>query len=399
MPTVLFFFFALVALCSAIHAEPSELTAPTDIGESTPPTIRRASSADTTNAPSATITLSDGSVVKGLLCDETLPAVSDNLGDIRIDLGIVRTIEFDKAGLDGPNGQAGSKCRISFRNGDLLTVRIPEQIKTLQIDTLVGTLSIPLGSVASVMIASHSTGSLIYHCTFDSPESITHPAIGPSGRYLGGEFVPGKVGNALRSWNNIPVAEVDLPKGMLGPRGTIEFWAQIEGVNTWTPYGDGGNPQFFGLWLFENEMNPGACSTYLQFTSNDGGGMSGLSAMVYHRSLASDPSMRTNTYGPVLDNPASWHHYALVWDKDGIPGTVSRHGDLSLVAVYLDGKLLKTHNRHGLADAANYLNIANRQGKLAFPVPAARWNGSSRHIPFLIDEFKIWSEPKVPVVP
>ena len=68
LPRILFV-VALSVLCSATHAEPSEQAVQTDVGKSPSPAPLDIG----TNAPSVTITLSDGSVVKGSLCDETLP--------------------------------------------------------------------------------------------------------------------------------------------------------------------------------------------------------------------------------------------------------------------------------------------------------------------------------------
>ena len=396
MPTILPF-LALVALCSATYAEPSELAAPVDVGESTPPTILRASSADTTNSPSATITLTDGSVVKGLLCDEVLPAISDNLGDICLNLDIVKTIEFDRKKQDesGDHNRQTPRCRIVFSNGDLLSVRIPEQIKTLKINTLVGTLSIPLESVASVMIAHHANGGLIYHCTFDDAQSIVHPAAGPSGRYLGGEFVPGKVCKALRCPGNVPVAEVDLPEMFLQPRGTIEFWAKIEEPPQ--SFSDRGNPRFFNLWLSEDGSDVGPCPTYLQFTANDGMGMSGLCGMIYRHTMATDPHMSTHTYVPLLNDPAAWHHYAIVWDSEGLSFSKASDGTPAVAALVLDGQVLQTFGRNQLSKGEGLLKLPSLRGKLAFPVPSDRTEIAACRVPFLIDDFKIWSVPKTDI--
>ena len=396
IPTVLPF-FALVALCSATYAEPSEFAAPTDVGGTTPPTIRRAPSDDTTNAPSATINLSDGSVVKGVLCDEFLPAVSDNLGDIRLNLDIVKTIKFDReeqngrARLDGPDGQKVSKCRISFRNGDLLTARIPEQVKALQIDTLVGTLSIPLELVASVMIARHANGGLIYHCTFDDEQSIVHPAAGPAGRYLGGEFVPGKVGNALLVKARTPAAEVPFPDGLMQPSGTIEFWAKIPGATRDMVYSDGGNPQFFAMSVGEY------VNTFVKYTANDGFGTGGLHADLPGSAYVSSLPRWSGSsrYPDFLGDPAAWHHYALVWSEDGLSAASEALGRRVVSALYVDGRLVNPSYGTNGPDRAKFLQeFPNKSCVLCFPIVTGRQQSMENRMDFLIDEFKIWSSPK-----
>ena len=233
---------------------------------------------------------------------------------------------------------------------------------------------------------------LLYHCTFDDAAAIAHPATGPAGIFLGGEFVPGKKGNALRSPGDVPVAEVDLPRGMMQPRGTIEFWAKIEEPPAF--YGDRGNPLFFGLWSFNDPADPGPCSTHLGFCANNGSGMAGLCGMVFHRAMATDPHMRTNTYGPILGDPSGWHHYAIVWDKDGLPFSKAADGSPAIVGLALDGRVLQTFGRNELALGMGLLALPKQLGKLAFPLPAARWSAPANHVPFLIDEFKIWSGAK-----
>ena len=238
----------------------------------------------------------------------------------------------------------------------------------------------------------HYRPELLYHCTFDSAEAVEKSAAGPNGKFLGGEFVPGKVGNALRSPGDSPVAEVDLSKGLLQPRGTIEFWAKIEEPPAF--YSDRGNPLFFGLWLFDNLDDPGLCSTHLGWCANNGMGMAGLCGMVYHRAMATDPTMRTNTYGPLLSDPAAWHHYAIVWDSEGLPSARASDGTPAVATLVLDGRVLQTFGRNQQSKGEGLLKLPSFQGKLAFPVPAARWGNPGNHVPFLIDEFKIWSAPK-----
>ena len=233
---------------------------------------------------------------------------------------------------------------------------------------------------------------LIYHCTFDSAEAIERPAAGPSGTFLGGEFVPGQKGKALRCPGNIPVAEVDFQRRFLQPRGTIEFWARIEEPPPSFP--DCGNPRFFNLWLSEDGSDAGPCSTHLQFTANDGIGMSGLCGMIYHRAMATDPHMRTHSYSPLLDDPAAWHHYAIVWDSEGLPFSKASDGTPAVATLVLDGKILQTFGGNQLSKGEGLLKLPSLRGKLAFPVPSDRMEVAACRVPFLIDEFKIWSSPK-----
>ena len=366
----------------------------------------------------AEVSLIDGSILKGTLRQRFLPAVSPSLGRVRIDLAKVERIDFiapdspagssaggarsgrreGAGGAAEPGRGATSPSRIAFRNGDRLTVRFPADRAFVTMDALVGRVRVPFDKVSSLAISgppdrrTARPQDLLYHCTFDSPESISRPAAGPAGTFLGGEFVPGKKGNALRIPGNVPTALVDLPRGMMQPRGTIEFWSKIEDPPA--SYGDRGNPRFFGLSLFDDPANPGPCSTYLQFTSNDGMGMSGLCGMIYHRAMATDPHMRTNTYGPLLEDPAAWHHYAIVWDSNGLSFSKASDGTPAVAAIVLDGRVLQTFGRNQSAHGKGLLRLPELQGKLAFPVADTGWGFFPRPVVFLIDEFKIWSVPK-----
>lgn len=337
-----------------------------------------------------TLSLSDGGVLNGSLRQEALPVISDTLGSIRLDLHVVESIAFESAG--GP-------ARITFHNGDRLTARIAEDVDNLGIDTLLGSLSVPLSSISSFSIAPdaawvNGNASLLYYCTFDSPAAIEHPAAGPAGRFLGGEFVPGKVGKALRIWADQSAAEVDFKPGMLGSRGTIEFWAKMANKGD-DGFADSGNLRFFGLWLHAKGETPPWCSTHFQFTSNDGMGMSGLCGMVNHCSWATNPSFGGWPYAIIRDSLWDWHHYAVIWDSAGISSTMAPDGGPAVVEVFLDGKSVPTQGRQTVSFGGKHLKaIPSLWGKLAFPTPSNGWKSSGDHILFLIDEFKVWSVPK-----
>ncbi len=243
-------------------------------------------------------------------------------------------------------------------------------------------------------IPSAEPPKLLYHCSFDSPVAVERPAAGPNGRFLGGEFVPGKVGNALRTFADEPAAEVDFEPGILGPRGTIEFWAKKEKSEKGS-FAESEGLRFFGLWLYAKGETPPWCSTHFEFSSNDGMGMSGLCGMVNHCSWATKPSFGGWPYDIIRDSLFDWHHYAVVWDAEGLPGTKAPDGGPAVVQVYLDGKPVSTQGRQTVSFGGKHLrNISPQWGKLAFPTPSNGWNPSRSRIPYLIDEFKIWSAPK-----
>ena len=330
----------------------------------------------------AEVALVDGSLLKGSLRHRFLPAESAILGRLRIDLSSVESIAFE------PDSAAAA--RVTFRNGDLVSAVLAPKHDHLVLDTLVGPLAIPLRAVASLAIASDATDALIYHCTFDSPSSITRPAAGPAGAFLGGEFVPGKVGSALRVFSDERAAQVDFRPGDLGPRGTIEFWAKMEEATPESRFGDGGSPRFFCLWLKDDMDRPGRNprSSYLQWSGNDGSGRSGLCAMIAGATATTEPGCGFRRYPGFLGDPAAWHHYAVVWDADGVAGSDS------VLALFVDGRRLASDGHDDLARGKNFLRFLETPVLLGFPQRTDDREPAARHVPFLIDEFRIWSAPK-----
>ena len=343
------------------------------------------------------VTLTDGSVVNGALQHHFVPAVSETLGSFRLDLRVVESIARLPDDAEPSTSESESlrvvPCAfcVSFRNGDRLTVRLEPEGDRFVLDTLLGPLPVPLASISSLVILNTPTEALLYHCTFDNETSIVHPAVGPSGRFLGGEFVPGKVGKALRIWSDKPAAQTDFPGGALGPRGTIEFWAKMENASPETVFGDGGNPRFFCLWIQDDishlDRNPR--SSYLQWSGNDGGGRSGLCAMIQGMATASEEGWGIRRYPDFLGNPAAWHHYAIVWDENGVTGSDN------VIVVYVDGKRIDTAGGDKLSSYdKNFRRFLESSVLLGFPQRENQREPAARHVSFLIDEFKIWSISK-----
>ena len=346
------------------------------------PAASRAAEPRAANTPlGAEVSLTDGSLLKGALRRRFLPAESAILGRLRIDLSSVSSIAFE------PDPAAAA--RVAFRNGDLVSAVLAPKHDHLVLDTLVGPLAIPLRAVASLAIASDATDALIYHCTFDSPSSITRPAAGPAGRFLGGDFVPGKVGSALRVKAGEPAAEVSFGTGLMQPKGCIEFWAKIE--NPPPAFPDGGNPQFFamgvGPWL----------NTFVKYTANDGFGTGGLHADLPGSAYVSSlPSWGGSArYPEFLGDPAAWHHYALVWSEEGLPAASEALGRRVVSALYVDGRLVNPSYGHNGPDRAKFLRqFSDLPVVLGFPIVPGRQRPSDNRVGFLIDEFKVWNFPK-----
>ena len=408
---------AVLAAIAGGASSPSEPTARAEPAERAEPAAPggdaiQHSAFSTQHSPlSATVSLSDGSILKGALRPRFLPAVSPSLGRVRIDLAKVERIDFiptsggNSAGLDRRDRLArlGSQaaqvqqvqpvqpvhdCRVSFTNGDTLTATLSPRHDRFVLDTLLGRVRLPLRAVSSIsFVPPHSAFStqhsaLLYHCTFDNPSAISSPAAGPSGRLLGGSFAPGRKGGALRVEKDAASFEAALPKGFLGPEGCIEFWAKIEGDDP--RYVDGGDPLFFSLFDERGAV------TLLGFAANNGFARGGLAGAIVSWPFGTVAHWSGSMpYEGVLGPDwAGWHHYAMSWKAKGF-------GDGSFVKVFVDGKPQPVLG--GVDDdkvPARLADLPNHDFLLGFPWARSRVDNRNNRRPFLVDEFKIWSAPK-----
>ena len=394
------------------HAEPAETKPHAESAENAEPAAPggaaiQHSAFSTQHSPlSATVSLTDGSSLKGALRPRFLPARSPTLGEFRIDLAKVERIDFiptsggNSAGLDRLGGSQAAQvqqvqsvqpvhdCRVSFTNADTLTATLSPRHDRFVLDTLLGRVRLPLRAVSSIsFVPPHSAFStqhsaLLYHCTFDNPSAISSPSAGPSGRFLGGSFVAGKKGGALRVEKDAAAFEAALPKGFLGPEGCIEFWAKIEGDDP--RYVDGGDPLFFSLFDERGAV------TLLQFAANNGfarGGLGGAIASWPFGTVAhwSGSMPYEGVLGP---DWAGWHHYAMSWKAVGF-------GDGSFVKVFVDGKPQPVLG--GVDDdkvPARLADLPNHAFLLGAPWDRSHGVNRRSKKPFLIDEFKIWKAAK-----
>ncbi len=251
---------------------------------------------------------------------------------------------------------------------------------TADIRLFIGTIPPPEAEEEEV---EEEPSDLLYYCTFDSPASIEHPAAGPAGRFLGGEFHQGKVGKALWVAADTPAFETRFPRGFLGSEGTIEFWARIGGDNP--SYVDGGDPLLISLYDERGTI------TLLQFAANEGHGHGGLGGAMAGWPFATiSYSSMSMDYASVIGSSwAGWHHYAMTWKASGF-------GDGSYVKVFVDGTPKQIFG--GIDDntvPSRLADFGNHSYLLGAPWHSAQTFDRRRNRrPFLIDEFKIWSAPK-----
>jgi Concanavalin A-like lectin/glucanases superfamily len=204
--------------------------------------------------------------------------------------------------------------------------------------------------------------------TLGSQDEIENSVVGPNGLYHGGSFVPGMFGNAYAAQHDENLL-VEFPSASFpAPAGTVEFWAKLIDFPPTTGYG-GWHPAF--VW------STAANYPALRYVGNDGHGGGGLSGTMHSVSTATGGYKNYWSYAEILGagQEAVWHHYALVWDRDGIP-EAGNH----MIAIYLDGELNSGYwigtDFNEIGPGIALLSSSLNQGSVA------------------IDSLRVWNYPK-----
>lgn len=325
----------------------------------------------------STITLQDGSVLNAEFTNQAIRGSTLFLKKTCLSPSIVRSLAFD-----GTNGEA----RATLINNDTFAIRLSD--RSYKVKSSLGELEIPTSKMKKVIFQSKrdSSEGLIFHCTFDSLESVQKPAVGPAACYNKATLAPGKEGNALRTQTYTPQAAYDLPPNFLGKAGCIEFWAKILKQNS--SVGWGGDPRFFSI----RDKVTGAPFFMIDIVSNNGGGNSGFATWSLPGNFASISGMRSLTYQELFDKGSwrDWHHYAIVWDDSGIKG-IPEEGRRA--ALFVDGKPTPCA-RFDAQNAKELERLIATSSRLSFTYDPDQDHERQTKSPFLIDEFKIWNYAK-----
>jgi hypothetical protein len=206
-----------------------------------------------------------------------------------------------------------------------------------------------------------------------SQTEVENSEIGLDGTFSGGGFGPGKFGNAyVVDVTGSPL--VTFPGGVVPPyRGVIEFWAKLIDLPSAIPWG--AHPTFASIII------PNVTNFNIGLNSNDGTGNGGLTAVAGGWFTTGTGSYGSWTYEQVLGvgQAGDWHHYALVWNKDGIPGVADGTKKL---AVFLDGELNSgrwhTPNQNWWPPIGGQLGLVSSENPLIRGICA-------------IDNIKIWN--------
>lgn len=322
---------------------------------------------------SAEAELKDGSTVKGGFLGDGINGSAIFAKNLKLGMDIVRSVAFS-----GTNGEA----KVELVNNDRLSMTVTDAV--FKVKSLLGELTIPRASVRSISFSARQAGAdgLLFHCTFDDRESIEKPLIGRSGIFQGGVFGPGKTNNALNIKAYSPGARFDIPAGTISKAGTIEFWAETNEKDVFTTEGC---PRFF---VILGRGGKGGISH--DWNTNNGSGGNGLTFRIDGlRPMASCPHMAFSSLVKseyILRKPPSgWHHYALVWDADGLE--IPREAAKVSAAVYFDGqKVMSVPFRESWKGPVSMYDGAT----VYFP----NLHPDYLRTPYAIDDFKIWNYAK-----
>ena len=195
-------------------------------------------------------------------------------------------------------------------------------------------IHIVLGAILFAGQVSAAEPGLVLCNRLGSVQEIENSEVGLDGTIIGGGFGPGMFGGAYRA-DFTQDLEASFPKEVIPiDAGTIEFWGRLEGFTTniyWGP-----QPHFF-------ELVDGATNSawLVGINGNNGLGLGGITAAAghgFHAATGGFFGSNTVSYEQFLGvgQAEAWHHYALVWDKNGLPGV---DDGTKKLAVFLDDQL------------------------------------------------------------
>ncbi len=221
-----------------------------------------------------------------------------------------------------------------------------------------------LSLVGCASLEKKPAGLVLWN-TLDSERAVRESRSGLGGMFKSGRFVEGAFGSAVQLEHNA-YETVTFPFEVFpSDAGCIEFLAMLKDFPTQLRSGQ--RPALIQVY-------DGKSAYGIHFNANDGhanGGLCGWAGKGGHCGTARNG---TWTYKAILGevNPEGWHHYAIVWDKEGLKDLPSGQQ----YAVYLDGELNTGHWRgdgkiqfESVGNAVLRLNVKHTpvgQGTIAF---------------------------------
>lgn len=240
-----------------------------------------------------------------------------------------------------------------------------------------------IGILLSLPLSAQDSDSLVLYCSFDDVNSITNPIVGLAGIFNAdpeSNFTVGKSGNAYLA-NYMEDTLVYFPKEVVPhDRGCIVLWAKIINVLFYVQWHD--NPAFFhGL-----TNNPGWPENewVMMFNGNDGWSGAGLTSRAGNGAASTGCWHNEYSFTEIIGDVNDWHHYALSWDIDGVPGSDYK------MQMYLDGNPVGSSGENCDGQDRSPTTLDGLSSGAFYIVNFMDMNQGSA----AIDELKIWNYAK-----
>lgn len=200
-----------------------------------------------------------------------------------------------------------------------------------------------------------------------------------------GFFEQGRIGGAMRVTPRSESARFTIPAGFLKEKGCIEWWGKIQSPSDNFSSCD---PRFFRIRFNET------VDSVFEFSSNDGMGGGGLvvrfPGLYYLQKRGHRNAWRYSQYfGEAMAQ--DWHHYALVWNADGIG--IPNSQSLYNLAIFIDGKQVHVEPA-SLRQKIDTGILESTSATIDFPFNSNLDAPLSGNADYLVDELKIWDECK-----
>ncbi len=320
--------------------------------------------------PRMELELVDGSRIIGICGLETVP-VQTPYAKMEIPLAQIQTLTM---------GADHETVSIDLQNGDLLTG--VTALGPIELATAFGKVSIGIEHIRKFdVVQAEGIGrrGLVLWNRLGSEGEVQNSRFGPGGRLNGGRFVQGRFGQGIELSMNEQYGVTFPAEVAAGADGCVELWAKLVDFPNALVWGarpalisgdDGQGSQHFIM---------------LNLNGNDGQGHGGLCAVVPGLSATGTGEYGQWTYARALGSDAvgDWHHYAIVWASEGIPGV--DNGERRIVA-YVDGKL-NSAVWHGVTGSTRQTVPAN--GRFGLLYHQGQQGGR-----VIYDNLKVWKYAK-----
>ena len=331
------------------------------------------------------VSLADGSQLQGTLHTSSLALVT-GFGKKEIPLAQIATLDFAKDGV-----------KVNFRNRDVLSGKLEGSAFVLR--TIFNDVKLDSSQVKSIQFLGGGNAprggkepGLLLHVQLDSAnENLgtfnaymetkdVHVIEGPSGN------------NALLLETEDSTVNILLPfSPWMMPEGTIEFWAKIPQPHR--RFGNGGvHPMFVSIEC--PEVNYFAGHFIFGFSLNDGTGRGGLIARIHGMAVVGTHSFgeTSSVAGTRLlgDTPDGWHHYSLVWKRDGFEFPEVKEKTFLLA---VDGNTVASNDSSYYRNS--FVDPKETEGKAIHFVIHGK---SGENPPLAMSDLKIWDHAKLPDV-